>query len=333
MNRSKQASMGRKIIILLLVTMALAPVHLVEAQQAKKVPLVGILTPDPVSARINLFEAFKKGLREVGYVEGQNIGIEVRSAEGKRDRLPTVASELVRLKVDVILTSTTPAIQAAKQATTTIPIVAISTDPVGSGLVASLARPGGNITGLSLLGPEINGKQLELLKETLPKVKRVAFVGNPASVAFALRFKEVEIAGRELGLQTQSVEVRSPNELERALESATREQAGALIVPSSISNAYRRQIVDFAAKNQLPAIYDESESVEAGGLMSYGANLPDLFRRAATYVDKILKGRKPSDLPVEQPTKFELIINLKAAKQIGLTIPPNVLARADKVIR
>jgi putative tryptophan/tyrosine transport system substrate-binding protein len=333
MNRSKQPSMGRKIIILLLVTMALAPVHLVEAQQAKKVPLVGILTPDPVSARINLFEAFKKGLREVGYVEGQNIGIEVRSAEGKRDRLPTVASELVRLKVDVILTSTTPAIQAAKQATTTIPIVAISTDPVGSGLVASLARPGGNITGLSLLGPEINGKQLELLKETLPKVKRVAFVGNPASVAFALRFKEVEIAGQELGLQTQSVEVRSPNELERALESATREQAGALIVPSSISNAYRRQIVDFAAKNQLPAIYDESESVEAGGLMSYGANLPDLFRRAATYVDKILKGRKPSDLPVEQPTKFELIINLKAAKQIGLTIPPNVLARADKVIR
>jgi putative tryptophan/tyrosine transport system substrate-binding protein len=325
--------MAIKPIVVLLVGLALASVRLAGAQQAKKVPLVGILTPDPVSARINLFEAFKKGLREVGYVEGQNIGIEVRSAEGKRDRLPTVASELVRLKVDVILTSTTPAIQAAKQATTTIPIVAISTDPVGSGLVASLARPGGNITGLSLLGPEINGKQLELLKETLPKVKRVAFVGNPASVAFALRFKEVEIAGQELGLQTQSVEVRSPNELERALESATREQAGALIVPSSISNAYRRQIVDFAAKNQLPAIYDESESVEAGGLMSYGANLPDLFRRAATYVDKILKGRKPSDLPVEQPTKFELIINLKAAKQIGLTIPPNVLARADKVIR
>jgi putative ABC transport system substrate-binding protein len=280
-----------------------------------------------------LFEAFKKGLREVGYVEGQNIGIEVRSAEGKPDRLPTVASELVRLKVDVILTSTTPAIQAAKQATTTIPIVAISTDPVGSGLVASLARPGGNITGLSLLGPEINGKQLELLKETLPKVKRVAFVGNPASVAFALRFKEVEIAGRELGLQTQSVEVRSPNELERALESATREQAGALIVTSSISNAYRRQIVDFAAKNQLPAIYDESESVEAGGLMSYGANIQDLFRRSATYVDKILKGAKPADLPVEQPKKFDFIVNLKAAKQIGVTIPPNVLARADRVIR
>ena len=325
--------MAIKPIVVLLVGLALASVRLAGAQQPKKVPLVGILTPDPVSARINLFEAFKKGLREVGYVEGQNIGIEVRSAEGKRDRLPTVASELVRLKVDVILTSTTPAIQAAKQATTTIPIVAISTDPVGTGLVASLARPGGNITGLSLLGPEINGKQLELLKETLPKVKRVAFVGNPASVAFALRFKEVEIAGQELGLQTQSVEVRSPNELERALESATREQAGALIVASSISLAYRRQIVDFAAKNQLPAIYDESESVEAGGLMSYGANLPDLFRRAATYVDKILKGRKPSDLPVEQPTKFELIINLKAAKQIGLTIPPNVLARADKVIR
>jgi len=304
----------------------------VEAQQPKKVPLVGILTPDSVSARISLFEAFKKGLREVGYVEGQNMDIEVRSAEGKRDRLSTVASELVRLKVDVILTSTTPAIQAAKQATTTIPIVAISTDPVGTGLVASLARPGGNITGLSLLGPEINGKQLELLKETLPKVKRVAFVGV-ASGGFALRFKEVEIVGRELGLQTQSVEVRSPNELERALESATREQAGALIVTSSIGNAYRRQIVDFAAKNQLPAIYDESESVEAGGLMSYGANLPDLFRRAATYVDKILKGSRPADLPVEQPKKFEFIINLKAAKQIRLTIPPNVLVRADKVIK
>jgi ABC-type uncharacterized transport system substrate-binding protein len=324
--------MNQRILAVTLCVMLFALCVSAEAQQPKKVPLVGILTPDPVSARINLFEAFKKGLREVGYVEGQNIGIEVRSAEGKRDRLPTVASELVRLKVDVILTSTTPAIQAAKQATTTIPIVAISTDPVGTGLVASLARPGGNITGLSLLGPEINGKQLELLKETLPKVKRVAFLGA-TSGAFTLRFKEVEIAGRELGLQTQSVEVRSPNELERALESATREQAGALIVTSSIGNAYRRQIVDFAAKNQLPAIYDESESVEAGGLMSYGANLPDLFRRAATYVDKILKGRKPSDFPVEQPTKFEFVINLKAAKQIGLTIPPNVLARADRVIK
>ena len=304
-----------------------------EAQQTKKIPLVGILTPDPVAARVQLFDAFKKGLREVGYVEGQNIRIEVRSAEGKRDRLPTVANELLRLKVDVILTSTTPAIQAAKQATTTIPIVAISADLVGTGLVASLARPGGNITGLSLLGPEINGKQLELLKETLPKLKRVAFVGDAASGGFTLRFREVEIAGRELGLQTQSVEVQSPNELERALESATREQADALIVPSSIGNAYRRQIVDFAAKNHLPTIYEESESVEAGGLMSYGANIQDLFRRSATYVDKILKGAKPADLPVEQPKKFDFIVNLKAAKQIGLTIPPNVLARADRVIR
>ena len=236
--------------------------------------------------------------------------------------------------MDVIVTGTIPATQAAKQASGTIPIVTIVGDAVETGLVASLARPGGNITGLSSTGGlEITGKQLELLKETLPKVKRVAFVWDPANPAATLRFKEVEIAARALGLQIQSVEVRSPNELESVLESATSKRTGALIVPPAIAVFYQRQIVDFAAKKRLPAMYEQRESVEVGGLMSYGANLPDLFRRAATYVDKILKGAKPADLPVEQPTKFEFVINLKAAKQLGLTIPPNVLARADRVIK
>jgi putative tryptophan/tyrosine transport system substrate-binding protein len=304
-----------------------------EAQQMKKVPRIGILTPGSVSTRMNQFEAFKQGLGKFGYVEGQNIAIEVRSAEGDLDRLPKLASELTSLKVNVIVTSTTPAIQAAKQATTTIPIVTISADPVGTGLVGSLSRPGGNITGLSLLGPEMSGKQLELLKETLPKVKRVAFVWDPANQALTLRFKEVENAARTLGLQIESLEVRTPNDLDSVLESATSKHAGALIIPPPIAYAYRRQIVDFAARKRLPAMYEDSESVEAGGLMSYGANVTDLWRRAATYVDKILKGAKPADLPIEQPTNFELVINLKTAKQIGLTIPANMLLRADKVIK
>jgi putative ABC transport system substrate-binding protein len=304
-----------------------------QAQQPAKIPRIGYLTAAYLTAISARTEAFRQGLRELGHMEGKNIVIEWRSGEGKFDRLPALAAELVGLKVDVIVTSTTPAIQAAKQATSTIPIVTISADPVGTGLVASLARPGGNITGLSVVGPEISGKQLELLKETLPKVKRVAFIWDPANAALTLRFKEVEIAARTLRLQIQSVEVRTPNELKSNLESATNKGAGGLVVPPPMSLAYRRQIVDFAAKNRLPAIYEERESVEAGGLMSYGANITDLYRRAATYVDKILKGAKPADLPVEQPTKFEFIINLKAAKQIGLAIPPNVLARADRVIR
>jgi putative ABC transport system substrate-binding protein len=320
----------KKFIRLALCALFLALSFSVQAQQAKKVPRIGILTP---TGRANFFEAFRQGLRELGYIEGQNIAVEIRSAEGKRDRLSTLASELINLKVDVIVTSTTPAIQAAKQATRTIPIVTISADPVGTGLIASPARPGANITGLSVLGPEISGKQLELVKETLPKVKLVAFVWDPANPGLTLRFKEVEIASRTLGLQIESLEVRTPNELESALESATGKRIGALIVPPPIATAYRRQIVDFAAKKRLPAMYDDSQSVEAGGLMSYGANIADLFRRAAIYVDKILKGTKPADLPVEQPTKFEFTINLKTAKQIGVTIPPNVLARADKVIK
>jgi putative ABC transport system substrate-binding protein len=325
--------MKAKILVYALLALILTTIHPVEAQQPKKVWRIGILTPDPISVRANPFEVFRQGLRELGYVEGQNIAIEIRSAEGKGDRLPVLASELISLKVDVIVTSTTPAIQAAKLATKTIPIVTISADPVGTGLVASLARPGGNITGLSLLGPEISGKQLELVQETLPKIKRVGFVWDPASAALALRFKEVKIAAQTLGVQIESLEVRIPNELESVLESVTSKRVGALIVPPPIANAYRRQIVEFAAKKRLPAIYEETQSVEVGGLMSYGANIVDLWRRAAYYVDKILKGTKAAELPIEQPRKFEFIVNLKTAKQIGLTIPPNVLARADKVIR
>src|SRR6266508_2545871 len=320
---------NEKILIWLLTTLFLATVSLVDAQQPKKVPRIGILTPSHISGRAIFFEAFRQSLRELGYVEGQNIAVEIRSAEGKSDRLPALARELVSIKVDVIVTSTTPAIQAAKQATTTIPIVTISADPVGTGLIASLARPGGNITGLSVVGPEISGKQLELVNETLPKVKRVAFVWDPANAALTLRFKEVEIAARTLGLQIESLELRTPNKLESVLESAITKRAGALIVPPPIANAYQKQIVDFAAKNRLPAMFEDSDSVEHGGLMSYGTNLVDLYRRAAIYVDKILKGAKPADLPVEQPTKFELVINLKTAKALGLTIPPTLLLRAD----
>ena len=301
-----------------------------EAQQPKKVSLVGILTPDPLSARANLFEAFRIGLRERGYVEGQNIAVEIRSAEGKPDRLPTLARELVSLKVDVIVAATTPATEATKQASRTIPMVTISADPVGSGLVASLARPRGNVTGLSIVATEMTGKQLELLKEAFPKVKRVAFVKTPANPGL---FDEAKVAAQALGLQIQSMEVQNLNELEAFLKSAISKHADALVVSNAVSSAYRGQIVDFAAKNRLPVMYGESESVEVGGLMSYGPNRPDLYRRAATFVDKILKGVKPADLPVEQSTKFELVVSLTAAKEIGVTFPQKVLTRADRVIK
>ena len=316
-----------------LAVLLLASAHLAGAQQPGKIPRIGFLSPGGFPGNDFRYEAFQQGLRDLGYVVGKNIAIEYRYAEEKLDRLPTLANELVGLKLDIIVTSTTPPIQAVKKATRTIPIVTISADPVGTGLVASLARPGGNITGFSVVGPEISGKQLELVQETLPKVKRVAFVWDPANQAMALRFKEMQFAARTLGLQIESLEVRTRNELESALESGTSKRAGAFIVPPPMAFAYRRQILDFAARKGLPAMYEDSESVEAGGLMSYGANLSDLFRRAAIHVDKILKGAKPADLPVEQPTKFEMVINLKTAKQIGLTIPPNVLARADRVIK
>ncbi len=272
----------------------------------------------------------------LGYVEGKNIFIEYRYAEGKLDRLPDLAAELVRLKVDVIvIAGGTPPLLAAKNATRTIPIVfAAGADPVGSGFVTSLARPGGNITGLSLVAPELSGKRLELLKETVPKVSRVAVLLNPTGAAIGALSAETQVAAGSLGVQLQLLEARSPDELDPAFSAMMRERASALVVTQDamfIDNLTR--IVSLAAKSRLPAIYPNSEYVDAGGLMSYGTIINDLYRRAATYVDKILKGRKPADLPVEQPTKFEFIVNLETAKQIGLTIPPNVLARADRVIK
>jgi putative tryptophan/tyrosine transport system substrate-binding protein len=320
---------------ILIAVLMLAVAVIADAQQPKNTPLVGFLVPGSRSSYSARIEAFRQGLRELGYVEGQNIIIEYRYTEGKNDRLPVLASELVQLKVDVIVTGTTPAIQAAKNTTSAIPIVmAEVADPVAVGFVASFARPGGNITGLTTLSPDLDGKRLELLKEILPNVTRVAFIWDSANSANRIRFKEVQSAAQALAITLQSLEVRNPTELASAFEAVIRERPGALMVPNPTVLAYGRQIADFAAKNRLPLVYDTREHAEkAGGLMAYGPNFADLLRRAATYVDKILKGTKPADLPVEQPTKFEFVINLKAAKQIGLTIPPNVLARADRVIR
>jgi putative ABC transport system substrate-binding protein len=305
------------------------------AQQPAKILRIGILIPSSASLNSARVEAFRQRLRELGYVEGKNIVIEYRYAEGKLERLPDLAAELVRLKVDVIVTAAGPAISAAKKASATIPIVfATAADPVGSGYVSSLARPGGNITGLSLMAPDLDGKRLELLKEAFPKVARVAFLWNSGGIRGNLSLTEMEAVAKALGLKLQSLPVRSLDDFESAFAQAKREGAQALItsVNPLIANQ-QRQVLDFAAKNRLPAMYPFSEFAEAGGLMSYGPNITDLFRRAADFVDKILKGTKPADLPVEQPTKFEFLVNLKTAKQIGMTIPQKVMARADKVIK
>ena len=306
-----------------------------QAQQPLKVPRIAFLSavsPSSISPRT---EAFRQGLRELGYVEGKSIVIEYRWAEGKFDRLPDLAAELVRLKVDVILSGGPTATRPAKEATVTIPIVmAFDDDPVGSGFVASLARPGGNITGLSTLAPEISGKQLELLKEIVPRLSRVAVFGTSTRSGNAQALREIELAAGALGVQLQYLEVLDAKDIEAVFRAASKGRADAVLALASPTLLFQRtQIADLAVKNRLPAIYDRAEFVEDGGLMTYSVSITDLFRRAATYVDKILKGAKPADLPVEQPTKFEFIVNLKAAKQIGLTIPPNVLARADKVIR
>ena len=303
--------------------------------QPKKIPRIGFLSATSLSTISARVEAFRQGLREIGYVEGKNIVIEYRYAEGKLDRLSELAAELVRLKVDVIVTSGPSVTRAVKEATTTIPIVmGFDTDPVGNGFVASLARPGGNITGLSVVSPELSGKQLELLKEIVPKLSRVAVLGTSTNPGNSQALKETELAAGAYTVQLQNLDVLSPKDIETAFRDAGKGRAGAvLVLASPLIESHRTQITDLAAKNRLPAIYYAPEFVEAGGLMSYGTSFADLFRRAATYVDKILKGAKPGDLPVEQPKKFEFIINLKTAKQIGLTIPPNVLARADKVIR
>jgi len=305
------------------------------AQQPAKIPRIGYLTastPSTMSARV---EALRQGLREHGYEERKNIVIEWRFAEGKLDRLPALAAELARLKVDVVITSAPPATLALKEATSTIPIVmAQDSDPVGSGFVASLARPGGNITGLSTLAPEISGKQVELLKEIVPKLSRLAAIGTSTRPGNAQAVKELELVTRAFKVRLQYLDVLGPKDIETAFRGAGKERADAVIMlPSGIFNTQRSQVVELAVKGRLPVIYYATEWVEDGGLMTYSVSLIDLSRRAATYVDKILKGAEPADLPVEQPTKFEFIMNLKAAKQIGLTIPPNVLARADRVIK
>ncbi|HEY6368325.1 MAG TPA: ABC transporter substrate-binding protein [Candidatus Binatia bacterium] len=282
-----------------------------------------------------MIEALRHGLREHGYVEEQHITLEPRYAEGKIERLAGFAAELVRLKADVIVVGSTPGIIAVKNTTGALPIVMVTTgDPVAGGLVASLARPGGNITGLTALGQELSGKRLELLKEAVPKVSRVAVLSNPTNPDSGMSLKGMELAARALGVQFRVQEVHDPAELDKAFQVTTREGARALMVlPDAMFVSQRERIVTLSAKSRLPAMYPHGEFVDAGGLMFYGASLADMWRRAATYVDKILKGAKPADLPVEQPKKFELIINLKAAKQIGLTIPPNVLVRADRVIK
>src|SRR5258706_8618201 len=306
-----------------------------EAQQPNKIPRLGYLAASTPSANSTRVDAFRQGLRELGYVEGKNIVIEFRFAEGQLDRVPALAAELVRLKVDVIVTAGPTDTRAAKEATNTIPIVMTQdSDPVGSGFVASLARPGGNITGLSTLSPELSGKQLELLKETVPKLSLIAVLETSTEPGNAQALREVELAAEAFKVKLQYLDVRAATDIDAAFRAASKGRAEALLVLGSpILNAQRRQIIDLAVKSRLPTIYGKPEYVEDGGLIYYGTNYNDLFRRAATYVDKILKGAKPADLPVEQPTKFELVINLKSAKQIGLTIPQSVLYRADKVIK
>jgi ABC-type uncharacterized transport system substrate-binding protein len=308
-----------------------------EAQQAAKIARIGFLVLN-MAAAAHPPEAFRQGLRDLGYVEGRNVVIEYRDAEGKPERLPALAAELVALKVDVILAAGETHALAAKQATKTIPIVfAVAADPVASGLVTSLARPGGNVTGLSVLAPELVGKCLEQLKQAVPGVSRVAVLWQPGGHGERTdkdMRKEAEVAARALGVRLQLVEARGPADLDRAFSDMTKARAGALtVLPSAMLFTERRRLADLAARNRLPAVYPAREYVDAGGLMAYGANVADLFRRAATYVDKILKGAKPPDLPVEQPTKFELVINLKTAKALGLTIPQSLLQRADEVIQ
>jgi putative ABC transport system substrate-binding protein len=324
-----------RLLISGLCALLLAPGVPADAQQSGKVPRIAYLTVAPLSANVARVEAFRQGLRERGYVEGKNIAIEWRSGEGKLKRESELVAEALRIKTDIIVTSGPTMTRAAKQATATIPIVmTFDTDPVGSGFIASLAQPGGNITGLSALSPELSGKQIELLKEIIPKVSRVAVLGNSNEPANPKTLKEIELAAGVLGVQVQSFDVRGPNEIEPAFRDATRVRADALVVlPSVVLSGQRAKVANLALRSRLPAMYFIQQFVEAGGLVSYGTSFPELSRRAAVYVDKILKGAKPADLPVEQPTKFELVINLKTAKQIGLTIPQSVLYRADRVIR
>jgi len=325
--------MNSKSFFWLLTTVLLTTAPLADAQQPKKVHRIGLLS----STRSGpITEAFRQALQARGYNEGKNIVIEYRYAEGKLDRLPGLAAELVSLKVDLIVVVSTQAVIAAKQASTTIPIVmAISGDVVGTGVIASLARPGGNVTGMTTYSPEVNGKRLELLKEAFPKVSRVAVLGDPTGPSHSLDSQELKTAGRSLAVELQFLELSSPNpNFEGAFAAATKARADAfLTLPPPLMAFHQKEIVALVAKSRRPAIFHNGEFADSGGLMSYGPDVRDGVRRAAIFVDKILKGTKPADLPVEQPMKYEFIINLKAAKQIGLTIPPNVLVRANKVIR
>jgi putative ABC transport system substrate-binding protein len=302
--------------------------------QTTKVYRIGLLSPFSPADGTLWHQAFRQGLRDLGWVEGKNISIEVRYADGRTDRLPGLVAELVRLSVDVIVTSVTPDTRAAKNATRTIPIVMVSPgDPVQTGLVASLARPGGNITGLSQMAPDLAGKRLELLKEIVPKLSRVAVIWNPDGGSSTLSWNELQGPAKKLGVQLRSLEVRSVDDLEGALDDAARAGAGALaILTSPIFATNLKRIAEFAIKNRLPSIFHLAEYVDVGGLVAYGTDRSDLFRRAAGYVDKILKGAKPTDLPIEQPTKFELALNLKTAKALGLTLPRSLVLRADRVI-
>jgi putative ABC transport system substrate-binding protein len=302
--------------------------------QTRNVPRVGVLSLSATSQE-SIAAAFRQGLRELGYVEGQTIGLEYRLAAGKEERFTDLVSELVHLKVDVIFATVAAAVRAAQRATKTIPIVTVVNDPVAAGFVASVARPGGNITGLSMMSPEVVSKQLELLRQVLPKISRVAVLANPVNPGSAPQLRRAAGVAAELGMRLQSLEARSLSEIDSAFVAMTRERADALLVlldPTFGQPAPRERIAQLAARSRLPAMYALRLHVDAGGLMAYGADIFDLYRRTAVYVDKILKGAKPADLPIEQPTKFDLVINLKTAKALGLTIPPSLLQRADQVI-
>ena len=324
-------SVNKQIVALVVATVILTAVTLADAQPQAKIPKIGWLGIRPDSLTTSV-ESFRREFYALGHVEGKSYTFEYRSADNKLDRLPSLANELIGLKVDLLITPSTNEARAAKTATKTIPIVFSSNDPVGSGLVDSLARPGGNLTGFSTIASELGGKRLELLKETIPKLARVAFLWNPKTSSLA--WKEIQLPAKELGLQLHSMEVSSADKIDSAFTSAQKAGSAALAVAlGPLINSHQKRIVELAAKTRLPAIYSRADFVESGGLMSYGADQEEPYRRIAVMVDKILKGAKPADLPVEQPIKFEFIVNLKTAKRIGLTIPPNVLVRADRVIK
>jgi putative ABC transport system substrate-binding protein len=327
--------MTKKIVLGLLTIILHMAAPFTQAQQPGKIPRIGYLSASSATSAASRVEAFRQGLRELGYVEGKNIVVEYRFADGDLDRLKQLATELVQLDVDIIVSGGPTATRPAKEATSTIPIVmGFDDDPVGAGFVASLARPGGNITGLSTPAAEISGKRLGILKEIFPRLSRVAVFGRSTRSGTSLSLQEIELAAAAFKMQIQYLDIQKPKDIETGFAAASKARADAIVVLGSpVLNLHRTQIVDLAVKNRMPGVYAQPEYIDAGGLMYYGASFTDIFQRAATYVDKILKGATPADLPVEQPKKFEFDVNLKAAKQIGLTIPPNVLARADRVIR